>query len=104
MYHDMFLLSTNSSSLEKGLLFQSKTFEKNFYLTKIFGLFLKFWYTNTEVSCPGPEIIKLFSYSTQLSIKCIMLINDKMPTIIGMILTFISMINTTSENLKARKF
>ena len=31
-----------------------------------------------------------------------MLINVKMPTIVG-ILTFISMINTTSENLKARK-
>ena len=34
--------------------------------------------------------------------KFIMLINVKMPTIVG-ILTFISMINTTSENLKARK-
>ena len=34
--------------------------------------------------------------------KCIMLINVKMPTIIG-ILTFISIINTTSESLKARK-
>ena len=31
-----------------------------------------------------------------------MLINVKMPTIIG-ILTFISIINTTSESLKARK-
>ena len=44
----------------------------------------------------GPEIIKLFSYSTQLSTKFILLINVKMPTIVG-ILTFISMINTTSE-------
>ena len=34
--------------------------------------------------------------------KLIMLINVKMPTIVG-ILTFISMINTTSERLKARK-
>ena len=41
----------------------------------------------------GPEVIKLFSYSTQLSIKFIMLINVKMPTIVG-ILTFISKINT----------
>ena len=32
----------------------------------------------------------------------IMFINVKMPTIVG-ILTFISMINTTSESLKARK-
>ena len=44
---------------------------------------------------PGPEVIKLFSYSTQLSMKFILLINVKMPTIVG-ILTCISMINTTS--------
>ena len=41
---------------------------------------------------------KLFSYSTQLSTKFILLINVKMPT------TLISMINTTSERLKARNF
>ena len=35
--------------------------------------------------------------------KKIMLINVKMPTIVG-ILTFISKINTTSERLKARNF
>ena len=44
----------------------------------------------------GSEVIKLiFSYSTQLSKNFILLINVKMPTIVG-ILTFISMINTTS--------
>ena len=37
------------------------------------------------------------------SSKLIMLINVKMPTIVD-ILTFISMINTTSERLKARYF
>ena len=42
-------------------------------------------------------------YSTQLSTKFILLINVKMPTIVG-ILTFISMINTTCERLKARTF
>ena len=47
------------------------------------------------------EVIKLFIFATQLSIKCIMLINVKMPTIVG-ILTFNSMINTTSETLIAR--
>ena len=52
---------------------------------------------------PGPEVIKLFSYSTQLSMNYILLINVKMPTIVG-ILTFISMINTTSEGLKAEHF
>ena len=41
---------------------------------------------------PGPEVIKLFSFSTKLSMKFILLINVKMPTIVG-ILTFISRIN-----------
>ena len=52
---------------------------------------------------PGPEVIKLFSWSTQLSRVFILLINVKMTTIVG-ILTFISMINTTFERLKARNF
>ena len=55
-----------------------------------------------HVGGPGLEVIKLFSWSTQLSRKFIMLINVKMPTIVG-ILTFISMINTPSESLKAKK-
>ena len=37
----------------------------------------------------GPEVIKLFSCSTQLSMKFFSLINIKMPTIVG-ILTFMS--------------
>ena len=45
----------------------------------------------------------LFSCSAQLSTKLILLMNVKMPTIVG-ILTFISIINTTSERLKARNF
>ena len=45
--------------------------------------------------------IKLFSCSTQLSTKLLLFINVKMPTIFG-ILTFISMINKTSERPKAR--
>ena len=51
----------------------------------------------------GPEVIKCFSYSTQLSTKFILLINVKMPTIVG-ILTFINRINTTSERLKVINF
>ena len=47
----------------------------------------------------APKVIKLFSYSTQLSTKLILLINVKMPTSVG-VLTFISMINTTSERRK----
>ena len=52
---------------------------------------------------PGPEVIKLFSYSIQLSTNLILLINVKMPTIVG-ILTLISKINTTSERHKASDF
>ena len=40
-------------------------------------------------SKPGPEVIKLFLCSTQLSMKFFLLINVKMPTIVG-ILTFLS--------------
>ena len=42
---------------------------------------------NFSLSRPGPEVIKLFSCSTQLSTKFFLLINVKMPTIVG-ILTF----------------
>ena len=38
---------------------------------------------------PRPEVIIFFSYSTQLSMKFFLLINIKMPTIVG-ILMFIS--------------
>ena len=41
----------------------------------------------------GPEVIKLFSYSTQLSMEFFQLINVKMPTIVG-ILTFMSRKNS----------
>ena len=47
----------------------------------------------------GPKVIQLFPCSTQLSKKFILLINVKMPTIVG-ILKFISEINTTSERLR----
>ena len=51
----------------------------------------------------GPEVIKRFSCSTQLSTTFILLINVKMPTTAG-ILTFISIIGTPSERLKVRNF
>ena len=78
------------------------------------------------LNCPGPEVIKLFSCSTQLSTKFqlliktkkrqmkmflalslsdivfIMLINVKMPTIVG-ILTFMSRINLFSAELSMEK-
>ena len=49
-----------------------------------------------------PETIKLFSCSSQLSMKFILLINVKMPTIVGF-LTFIRRINTTSESSEVKK-
>ena len=52
-------------------------------------------------SCP--EVIKLLSCSTQLGTKFTLLINFKIPTSVGT-LTFIRIINTTSEGLKARNF
>ena len=53
---------------------------------------------------PGPEVIKLFPCSTQLSMKFFLLINVKMPTIVG-ILTFMSRKNgiiSLSEPKKCR--
>ena len=44
------------------------------------------------LSSAGPVVIKLFSCSAQLKLKFILLINVKMPTIVG-IFTFISGIN-----------
>ena len=48
-------------------------------------------------------VLKVFLCLTQLSMKFILLINVKMPTIVG-ILTFISKINKASESSKARNF
>ena len=56
------------------------------------------------VAGPGPEVIKLFSCSTQLSMKFFLFINVKMPTIVG-ILTFMSGNNSILdlfEPLKSR--
>ena len=55
------------------------------------------WVGHEKSFITKPEALKPFSWSTQLSIKMIMLIRT-----VG-ILTFISMINTTSESLKQEK-
>ena len=47
------------------------------------------WKTKLAQIIPGPDVIKLFSCSTQLSMKIFLLNNVKMPTIVG-ILTFMS--------------
>ena len=70
---------------------------------KIVYFFVLSVLASISLSNTGPEIIKLFPCSTQLSTKFMLLINVKMPTIVD-ILTFISMINTTSERVKARNF
>ena len=57
-----------------------------------------------QLGLPGPEVMKLFSCSTQVSMKFFLLINVKMPTIVG-ILTFLSGKNSTlglSEPKKGR--
>ena len=51
------------------------------------------WMNKPDLTRPGPEVIKLFSCSTQLSMKFFLLINVKMPTIVG-ILTFMSRKNS----------
>ena len=41
--------------------------------------------TKIRTTSPGPEVIKLFSCSTQLSMKFFLFINIKMPTIVGIL-------------------
>ena len=53
---------------------------------------LPFCQREVTFSGAGAEVIKPFSCSSQLSLKFILLINVKMPTIVG-ILTFMSRIN-----------
>ena len=53
------------------------------------------WIVKQFVYRSGPKVIKLFSYSTQLRTKFILLINVKMPTIVRIL-------NTKSERLKAQ--
>ena len=71
------VLLAAASALAKSLKFSVRVY----YLT---GKAL-----SGELSCwqPGFEVIKLFSCSTQLSMKFSLLINVKMPTVVG-ILTF----------------
>ena len=71
-------------------------------LSRLAGLQQEKWNLEEKVT-QSPEVIKLFSCSTQLSTKFILLINVKMPTIV-VILTIIIMPNTTYDRLKARNF
>ena len=51
---------------------------------------------------PGPEVIKLFSCSTQLGMKIFPLIYVKMPTMVG-ILTFMSGKNSILDLSETKK-
>ena len=69
------------------LLFPNSILKGKFQIKKILCLvFISslLWKVRT-----GPEVIKLFSCSTQLSMKFFQLVSVKMPTIVG-ILTFMS--------------
>ena len=77
--------------------------KQDLLLGKVNSACLRQLLTKSLNTISDPKVIKLFSYSTQLSMKFILLINVKMSTIDG-ILTFISMINATYERLKARNF
>ena len=66
-----------------------KIFSKRNFTEVVFKIFN---HSFDHIQSSGPEVIKLFSCSAQLRLKFILLINVKMPTIVG-ILTFISRIN-----------
>ena len=65
-------------------------------------LSIQFHFISSSIILVPRLIIRFSSCSTQLDMKYIRLLNVKMLTIVG-ILTFISMINTTSESSKAIK-
>ena len=54
----------------------------------------------TYEACPGPEVIKLFSCSTQLSMKFGLLINSKLLTIANSVMLNIA----EHENFSANKY
>ena len=60
---------------------------------RLFLIFLTFVKVHAGPDKSGPEVIKEISCSTQLSMNFFLLINVKMPTIVG-ILTFMSWKNS----------
>ena len=71
----------------KKFKFTSNTLQKRLYTTWILTM------TGLTQKASGPKVIKLFSCSTQHSMKFSLLINVKMPTNVG-ILTFMSRKNS----------
>ena len=70
--------------------------------TRIFFLVYNSQCIHVNTGSPGPKVIHFISRSTQLSMKIILLINVKMPTVVG-ILRFIIKINTAPKSLKSKK-
>ena len=64
---------------------------------------LSFYFVAIYIKLPGSETIKLYSCSTQLSMKFFQLINVKMPTAVG-ILTFINMKNSIQDLSQPGKY
>ena len=62
-------------------------------VTSYYGCALFKKYCSCLSKKPGPEVIKLFPCSTQISMIFLLLINVKMPSIVG-ILTFMSRENS----------
>ena len=67
----------------------------------LYTLLSTFKSTLEKIKSSGPKVMKLFFILNTAEHEIYPAHNVKMPTIVG-ILTFISMINTTSERLKAR--
>ena len=89
--------TSNSTSTTLPLNFSFEHFNNYFFLILTKSVFIKHKCIWKKSWLWGYKT----SYSTQLSMKFIMLMNVKMPTTVG-ILTFMSMINTISKSLKAR--
>ena len=51
-----------------------------------FPLSEEMFHRKYELEKPGPEVIKLFSCSTQLSMEFFLLIHVKMPTTVGILI------------------
>ena len=90
-------------TVNKGKLLAIKLLSHGYRRAKLVSAFKKVYgkrrdlvdHSNVAISklSSGPEVIKLFTCSTQLSMKFFSLINVKMPTIVG-ILTFMSRKNS----------
>ena len=78
-------MKNSIKSVKRIIKAMKQTYRSNPYVDDVTKLILPI----CVCYVPGPAVKKLFSSSTQLSMKFFLLINVKMPTIVG-ILTFVS--------------